>query len=315
MSRGTCFVLLAAGALSMTMCGDDVTVTARQVSEFIDGVRTEDGTAHGALVEGDAPAESGGPTATVVLGSGNTVAMGGEETLEVEADGEFAEIVIEIDGAEDYYELQLPSGSNTAQLVLSLDESVPESSFSLSVAVVDAAGAVGAYVSTEVTATEEPVDEEESLSGLWFDCEFVDFDGETLSSPDGCTALDDDGFELMDGGDLAVLEGTEETKTMGDCDGSPCFPFDADAEFVRTVIGSWTQTGQDVSITAGPCTGSFRFNTTPTYAEVTILDLAAACDSLETSSDILGGGSESIGPTGLARMHTGNASFTTGEPD
>ena len=178
-----------------------------------------------------------------------------------------------------------------------------------------AAGALSMTTCGDDVTVTAPQVEEESLSGLWFDCEFVEFDGETPSSPDGCTALDDDGFELMDGGDLAVLEGTEETKTMGDCDGSPCFPFDADAEFVRTVIGSWTQTGQDVSITAGPCTGSFRFNTTPTYAEVTILELAAPCDSLESSSDILGGGSESIGLTSLSRMHTGHASFTTDEPD
>lgn len=144
-------VLFAACGLALVgACGDDAVLVSKQVRDFIVNVGTPDGLATSALVLGDQPEPSGGPTAAVEIGTA-TVLTGGGVSASVSSDVPFGRVLLYVGGAEDYFRLELPAMTSSTEVSVALAEAIPDASFSLRVACVDASGAVGDYIATTLT--------------------------------------------------------------------------------------------------------------------------------------------------------------------
>lgn len=93
---------------------------------------------NGVLRPGIYPAAAGGPGATLALES--SIVTGMPAKLRVAGDAPFTRVALTVPGAEDYWEVVLPAPTFEVQLVPTGASSIPNTSFTLEVAVGTAAG-------------------------------------------------------------------------------------------------------------------------------------------------------------------------------
>jgi hypothetical protein len=90
--------------------------TDSSISSMISGVTDGSGTVHAVLVQGAAPQPSGGPSATV---AGIAVMInGGSSQQTLNGGASFDRVIVSVSGLEDYFELTLPAGTGSENLVL-----------------------------------------------------------------------------------------------------------------------------------------------------------------------------------------------------
>ena len=100
--------------------------------------------------EGSPPAPGSGPSANMPTSS--VVITGGSVQVDMTASGEFATVVIVVDGIEGYFMATVPSSRAAARLVVTLAGLVPELQFDYLVAVADGGGQFGPYSRTTMEA-------------------------------------------------------------------------------------------------------------------------------------------------------------------
>ncbi len=155
MRRGISTVgfLALSALLALPSCGEDAQLVGRQVRDYLQNVQTPDGQARAALVEGAAPDTSGGPTPSSDVGSA-TVLSGSSAPITIESDVPFDTVIILVGGAEDYYELNLPAETGSAEILLTFGQDVPGSEFDAVFTVVDSLGRVGQYISANMAVAD-----------------------------------------------------------------------------------------------------------------------------------------------------------------
>ncbi|HET7789310.1 MAG TPA: hypothetical protein VFK78_00775 [Gemmatimonadales bacterium] len=142
-------VVAALAALFSTSRCSDSTAPAKSVANFIASVTSSDTAVKAVLVTGAAPTAGSGPAATL-SGTANFV-TGGASQLTVASDSAFGTIIVAIDSQPNYYRLTLPSATDTAVVIITLQTHPPDTAFTL-LAGVSASGAVGTYGSYDAEA-------------------------------------------------------------------------------------------------------------------------------------------------------------------
>lgn len=112
------------------------------IQDFIASVTDASGTVSAVLVEGPAPAEAGGPAASV--GGVSVMINGGSSQQHVTAGGAFTRVIVSVDGLNNYYELTLPAGVSAQGLLLSANPAAFATNLTFAYAVADGQG-VGPY--------------------------------------------------------------------------------------------------------------------------------------------------------------------------
>jgi hypothetical protein len=121
--------------------------TGANIEDFISGVSDGSGTVHAVLVEGQAPATAGGPSASV---TGVAVMInGGSSQQTVAAGSGFTRVIVAVLGLNNYYELTLPGSTGSQGLLISANPNANPGNLMFSYAVADAQG-VGAYAQQQV---------------------------------------------------------------------------------------------------------------------------------------------------------------------
>ncbi len=113
--------LLSTGALALALagCGGGEQLASNyQIENVITGVTTADGTIQGVLVDGDAPAA--GAAAAPTVGGISAVVNGGSATINVGSGSSFTRVLVALANTDGYYELTLPAGVTTQDIILSV---------------------------------------------------------------------------------------------------------------------------------------------------------------------------------------------------
>jgi hypothetical protein len=139
-------VFAVACATAVLSCGDSTAPTTG-IQQYLSKVTLAGGTVTATLVRGNPPSAASGPTlnATVPPQAIN----GGSSEVSLTSGDQFSVIIIAVDGQTDYYQLMLPSAATSANLVVTLAQTIP-ASFTLSVAAGTSATTIGAYASQAV---------------------------------------------------------------------------------------------------------------------------------------------------------------------
>jgi hypothetical protein len=140
-------VFATACAVAVLSCGDS-TAPLTGIQQYLAKVALADGSVTATLVRGNPPNAASGPT--VVATTPSQVINGGSSEVGLTSADQFSVIIIAVDGQTDYYQLTLPSAGTAANLVVTLAQSIPATSFTLSVAAGASAAAIGAYASQAV---------------------------------------------------------------------------------------------------------------------------------------------------------------------
>jgi hypothetical protein len=130
-------VLLAVGV----SCGDNgsSSINVRDyIAQITDAGATLTAVRHG----GSPPAAGAGPTLTVTGGA--SVVNGGTAQVTVTGNAGFTTLYIAVDGVPGYYQVDLPSALSTIDLLLTLAQHIPRTSFDLNYAA-SVTGSVGTY--------------------------------------------------------------------------------------------------------------------------------------------------------------------------
>ncbi len=117
------------------------------IGSIISGVTDGSGNVQAVFVEGDAPGDNGGPTATV---SANAIMInGGSSQQGVTGSASFNKVIVSVAGLTDYYELTLPAGVGSENIVVTANPDTYKGIFSFNYAVANGAS-VGAYATQAV---------------------------------------------------------------------------------------------------------------------------------------------------------------------
>jgi hypothetical protein len=136
-----CVGLLLAGSVASCK-GPELLGPAFSIGDVVTRVTTEDGTVTAVLHAGMAP-EPGASAAPTVPAQGTAV-NGGSAVVQVDAGADFTTVIVAMAGADGYYQLTLPAGASTAELILGLSPDLPSGTQRLQYAVGDGA-TIGAY--------------------------------------------------------------------------------------------------------------------------------------------------------------------------
>ena len=143
----------AATAVAALACSSDKSSgpKATGIASVISGLSLEGNSAVTAVAHtGTAPAASGGPTASVSVGSAAVV--GGSTIVTVSSANAFTRVLVRLqDNTGGYYELTLPSATTSANLVLSVAQGASAANGVHSAIAVGTATTVGAYSDADVT--------------------------------------------------------------------------------------------------------------------------------------------------------------------
>jgi uncharacterized protein YfaP (DUF2135 family) len=146
-NRPTRLALLAA-VIGLTGCEATLKETQRgNLQDFISSVTDASGTIHGTLVIGEPPEPGTGPNATV---SGIGVMInGGSSQQVVNGDAAFTRVIVAAQGMTNYYQLDLPAGVSSQDLLLGGSTGAVSRSMVLQYALGDG-GNLGAYAAQSV---------------------------------------------------------------------------------------------------------------------------------------------------------------------
>jgi uncharacterized protein YfaP (DUF2135 family) len=146
-NRPTRWAVVAA-AIALTGCEATLKETTRgNIQDFISSVTDAGGTVQGVLVTGDPPEPGSGPNATV---SGIGVMInGGSSQQRVNGDADFTRIIVAVQGLTNYYQLDLPDGVASQEILLGGSTNALARTMVFQYAVGDA-GSVGQYASQDV---------------------------------------------------------------------------------------------------------------------------------------------------------------------
>lgn len=140
------------------------------VSDIIAGVTDASGTYTATLVTGTAPTAGAGPTVTV-NGIGVLI-NGGSTNPKVDGSAAFTRVIVTIDGMKDYYELTLPAGVSTQDLIITAKPDAVASSLFFMYAVGDGTS-IGPYAHQQMRFV--PVGRGDvQISVAWSDTSDVD---------------------------------------------------------------------------------------------------------------------------------------------
>jgi uncharacterized protein YfaP (DUF2135 family) len=136
-------LLVVAAGVALSACDAPTSLgPPGALSAVLTSVATADGAASASYHAGTAPA-SGAPAAPSASGTASVV-TGGSASLTLASESAFERVIVGVNGLDGYYELTLPSGANTAGLVLGVASSAAEAELQLRVAV-ETDDAVSAY--------------------------------------------------------------------------------------------------------------------------------------------------------------------------
>ena len=141
---------LAAGQVTITATSEGKSGTATvtvltSIQQFIAAVASGDGSITGTFVAAPPPAAGSGPTLT--LSTNGSVIPGGSALVSLSGDQQFTTVIVSVAGATGYYQLTLPTASATAQLLVSLAQSLTGSSLNWQFGA-GTGNAVGPYTNT-----------------------------------------------------------------------------------------------------------------------------------------------------------------------
>jgi hypothetical protein len=139
--RGAFAVACAVAVLS---CSDS-TAPSNSIEQYLSKVALAGGSVTASLVRGNPPGAASGPSVSATTPS--QVINGGSSQISVTSADQFSVVIIAVNGRTDYYQLTLPSGVTTADLVITLAQQIPTTSFTLNVAAGASATTIGPYVS------------------------------------------------------------------------------------------------------------------------------------------------------------------------
>jgi hypothetical protein len=135
-----------AGGLS---CGSDSGPSKVTILDYIAGITDAGITVSAVRHAGAPPAAGGGPTLTIT--GGGTVINGGSAQVTVApSSGTFTDVYVVVEGVDGYYQLTLLAPVATADLLLTLGQRIPHSTFNLTYGI-GSTGAVGVYQTVPVT--------------------------------------------------------------------------------------------------------------------------------------------------------------------
>ncbi|MGH7537888.1 MAG: YfaP family protein [Gemmatimonadales bacterium] len=136
----------AAWAFTAT-CGKDSTAPTFSIADYISSVGVSGTAVLGVLVQGNAPAAGSGPTVTPSAPA--AVINGGSAQVQLSGSAGFTNVILAVQGREDYYQITLPGSVTLVDLIVSLSQDIPTTSFNLQYAVGSGAS-VGAYAGSSI---------------------------------------------------------------------------------------------------------------------------------------------------------------------
>ena len=136
-----CVGLLLVGSVASCK-GPELLGPAFSIGDVVTRVTTNDGTVTAVLHAGVAP-DAGASAAPTVPAQGTAV-NGGSAAVQVDAGADFTTVIVAMAGADGYYQLTLPAGASTADLILGLSPDLPTGTQRLQYAVGDGT-TIGAY--------------------------------------------------------------------------------------------------------------------------------------------------------------------------
>lgn len=144
-------VSVALGTLAVAGCGSDSTIAppTEDARDYIAAFATSAGV-EAVFHSGFAPAEGSGPVIDI-SGSGAMI-TGGSAIRTVSSATEFTRILVAVEGVDGYWEITLPAAVTVEELVLTLSQSIPESTFNLNFAL-GGTGGIGNFGSEFVPVT------------------------------------------------------------------------------------------------------------------------------------------------------------------
>jgi len=134
--RSTAVIAALAGALSLASCKDS-TAPGNDVRQYVTSVATLGGSASASFHGGAVPTNASGPVVTV---SGNSaMILGGAALRTVTSTTAFTNVIVAVDGVDGYWELTVPS-TTSADIVLTLAQTLPSNDFTMQYAAGSGAG-------------------------------------------------------------------------------------------------------------------------------------------------------------------------------
>jgi hypothetical protein len=131
-------------AVTVLSCSDS-TAPTNSIEQYLSKVALAGGSVTASLVRGNPPAASSGPSVNATAPA--QVINGGSSQISLTSASQFSVIIIAVDGRTDYYQLTLPAGVTTADLVMTLAQQIPTTTFTLTVAAGSSASTIGPYAS------------------------------------------------------------------------------------------------------------------------------------------------------------------------
>jgi hypothetical protein len=146
--RSVLTVPFAVIALAVSGCGSDSTIAPSEedVRDYITALATSAGV-DASFHSGFPPAEGSGPV--INLGGSGAMITGGSAIRTVSSPTAFTRIIVAVDGVDGYWEITLPTAVTAEELVLTLAQSLPETTFNVDFAL-GGAGGVGNWGSEYV---------------------------------------------------------------------------------------------------------------------------------------------------------------------
>jgi hypothetical protein len=148
-------IILLIAATAMLGChgspSSNTSPSSHSVTDFASGVTASDGTAANPLPDtfaalnssGSPPSPtSGGPAVTATANS--VVAAGGSNLVQLRASAPFQIVYMSVDGANGFFQLNLPTAVSNEMVLLAVSKTVPTSSFNAVYRVAASSGGVGA---------------------------------------------------------------------------------------------------------------------------------------------------------------------------
>ena len=136
-------VSLAAVSALLGACKGDTTAPVGSITAVLSAVRLEGSGTAGTLVRGAAPDPAGGPSLT--LSAPAAAINGGSSAVGLNGSAAFQVVVVRVQGQPDYYQLSLPASATSANILVTVAQSVSLGTFQLSFAVGGSASSLGAY--------------------------------------------------------------------------------------------------------------------------------------------------------------------------
>ena len=140
-------VALGVGCVFIATCSKDSTGPALTIADYISGVEVSGTAVVGLLVQGNVPAAGSGPTVTPTAPA--AVINGGSAQIQLVGSAGFTNIILSVQGREDYYQVTLPGSATLVDLIITLAQELPSATFNLQYAVGTSA-AVGAYAASSI---------------------------------------------------------------------------------------------------------------------------------------------------------------------